>query len=1238
MNSALAFLALSLAAQALVVQDDFDAGAISEEVWKLSIGAGGSFARLEPRGAGNCIYLFGDHSATELATARPVANIAYTLIFDFFQPSAEARGYEAVVSHPRPEDHAYWWLEFGFDRFILYTLAGGNWYARWQAGGFATDAWYRIRVRNTPTSVQVSIFDEAGERLLAESPAVPHDDGGPASVRFAAVGDHRGVWGVKYDNVRLNVTPIAERDDYRHRRATLEAARAAIAAEDTRRLWPDGQKALRVAEQAFAAIADTPADDWPSYVAAGQAFDAAMEELGEHYHAAVLARLDRQRRDWRLLDLHQWLDGDAASQGIKLPGAGPIVEVEGVPFLVQGFGRNCLWQDQPSRSRRRIALGVEARRVALLLAPVYDAALYDWDDSLVDVLGVELRYADGFRERVFPVPVGWEPPLAWGIGTPPMENRATRAYVVEAGHQAVIEEVVLFDGATQAGWAVLGLSYQPGRPQEQPILTAPRPASAAAGRIRRSPARARRDGEVIRLANANLHLALDARRGLLVALGGGACGELLPAGRSSPIFAVRVGGALVFSDQFAVTDAQVRNAAQGATVVYRLRGGQPENSIEVTVTVTAGDADSMTWRAEMKNLTDAMVQARLVFPVLDGLDFGPRPGWFFPQRGGAASDLPVEALSSYGGMAWLQVMDLYRREGTRGGLYLRCDDATGLYKIFALRTCDSETVQPRRLAEIPEAAQAIDPWRCRVGAHLSIQYIPPALSPGQTWATPPCTLRFHVGDWHASLEDYATWVRTWWKPRRPCPDRYRYGFYALVGGEPRDDQRGEEFGSYDWWHLAPFWSIDYPDELKGVLDDLARAARRAADWGQAIGLYIEGMVMEKSRRIAQERGAEWAMKDHTGEYYTYYSSPSNPTWNVCPAVRQWQQWDAWAYAEIARRVPLCAMYVDSLGSRWAELCYNHAHGHETPAIWPRGCAELFQTIREAVMQVSPETAIHSEEPGCDYMALHEDGSWSHSLWTSLSGEAAYNPAGLNYFRFVLPQFKMYEIPSYRHALWRCKLAFFNGEGLWTNVPDTLRRELFIRWMPTLREHADTFMSEAATPAAPVVAPPIFANIFHRPLGFAGGEQYIVTLYNAGLRTRLADLPLPVSARQHVFDLLALEEVGARPGPLPGTVNVRVSLDPHEVKCLLVTERVMKADIEGNRLRLSLRRVLERWRLWVALVDAEGVRRAAQAVELRPGQREIVLDLKALFGDLRGKVLVRLAEPHATADELCLPWR
>ena len=1262
---------LPVHAQPLHIADTFDAAALSEDSWRLAVGGNNSVARLEPRDGGQCLHLLGDRAATELATREPIPDIAYTLEWDFLQPAQEVGGYQAVVTHRRPEGNSYWWLEYGPERFFLYTVAGGVWFNRWQAYGFPTECWFHVRVQNTPASARVSLFDGKGEKLLAESPPIPHDEGDAGPIAFAAMGLDTGPWGMRIDNVHLSVTPVAERDDFRHREASLKAAQEAVAAERTRELWPESAAALQPAVAALEAIGRVPPEDWAAYVRANETFDAALREVAQQLHDRVLAKLATQDGRWVLVDLWQHYDTDAGLAGVGVPGPGPVVSVSGCPFLQPGFGRNCLLEDMPSRTRRAIKLPVEAKRIALLLAPLCGTELYAHDDSLVDVLQVELRYEDGFRERIVPGEEG----AGLAAVTPKLSptDRAATAAVVEPGHRAKLSEIVLCDDATQAGWALLGLSYEPGLPDEVPVIRA---LPQAGPGPKPGPTKLSRSADKTVIENRSLRLTFDPRQGLLRGLWGAACGDLIGAEAPSPIFAVKLGDRLVYSDEFTVTG--VERTKQGAEL--HLRGPGSDGALEITLAVGGSTQSGVTLGASLRNTGAEVIEPRLIFPLLDGLDLGEKPGWWFPQRGGAASDLPLEGLSSYGGMAWLQLLEAHRAAG--GGLYLRCDDTSGEYKVFGLRSSPTADARPRRIAEIPEPVHAVDPWRAPTGVHLSVQYLPRKLAPGGSWSPPSATLSPHPGDWHAALRDYRAWLKTWWKQVRPCPDVYRYGFYALVGGTPGDDQRGEEFGSYDWWHLSPLWTIDYPDELARELDELRKQGERASKWGERVGVYIEGMCLEKKRRIAGEQGAEWAMKDDRGGFYTYYSTDSNPVWNMCPAVKEWQQWDAAAYAEIARRVPLCAMYVDSTGSRWSEVCYNPAHHHETPGIWPSGCGELFESIRQSVMGVSPETAIHSEEPGCDLMALHEDGSWSHSLWTSVSGDAEYNPAGLNYFHFALPEFKLYEIPSYRHGLWRCKLAFFNGEGLWTSRPDPLRRELFIRWFPTLREHAETFLSDDLAPALPLVAPPLYLNAFRR------GPQAIYTVYNAGLRTRTAWVVLDVPNNARLFDLLELTEVEhatRKPGttwrwdPDPETVRrlaenaeerrrggrelpyadepdvfdllsfapdssgvrravLKLTLDPHEVKCLLATPRLMNAEVQGDTLRVSLPNGLLGGRLCAALIDEQGVRRQAQDLDVGQDPRELTLELPRLFGEQRGRVLLRLAGEHATADELCVAWR
>lgn len=1210
----LTFLGMLAMSEEFLLKDDFQGEKISS-IWRLRIGERQSFARLEAKEEERYLHLFGDHSPTSLSSNQNIPNMAYTLEYDFLQPSEEVGGYQAVVHHPRPQGQSYWWLEYGPERFLLYTLSGGVWFNRWQAGGIPANRWLHIQISNTPIGVRVRIYDRTGGKLLAESPLVPHDEGEPAPLIFSAIGDHRGSWGMCIDNVRLYITPIPKRDDYIQRKSLLEIIRFTLMKEETHKMWAEAREAVGNLESAFAKIGAVPSSDWQAYIEANRGFDAMCEEIGERYHKEVISKMGREKNGWVMVDIWEHFNADSLELGISPPSTNPLSEFQSIPFLVMPFGKNCLWQDLPSRSHRSISLNAQAKLIAFLLAPQYDEELYSHDDSLIDVLQMELSYTDGFKERIFPTPIGWQSPLPYEVGDPPMPNRAVNVYIVLPSHPAPIVQITLCDGAIRAGWALFAISYQPGLP---PSITSPTLRKEVL-KVKPAPAKASQTKGGISIGNPYFYLLLSKGEGLIKEFRSPLLGELVSPENPSPLFALQTrSGNLVYSNQFQLRRSSLKRIKDGVALELFYTTEEIEG-IEVQVEIKAGENGVMKWGAVVRNFSEQSQRVRLIYPLLDGLNLGERVGWYFPQRGGAVSELPLEGLSSYGGMAWLQFLDAYRLKG--GGIYLRSDDTEGIYKIFALRWSPDERTTLRRVADIPAPAHPVDPWRRKTGVHLSIQYLPYDIPPKESWSPPPATVCLHEGDWRKALADYRDWLRSWWKPYRPCPSVYKYGFYALVGGAPADDEKGEEFGSYDWWHLSTFWTIDYPEELKNEIEELKRQAERAKRWGQAVGVYIEGMVLEKKRRIAKEKGAEWAMMDDNGKYYDYYSTESNPVWNICPAVKEWQIWDASAYAEIARRVPLCAMYVDSTGSRWGEVCYNPAHHHSTPGIWVKGCGELFETIRQAVSKVNSEIAIHSEEPGSDYMAMHEDGSWSHSLWTNLSGEIEYNPAGLNYFRFVLPQFKMYEIPSYRHALWRCKLAFFNGQGLWTTQPDTLRRELFIRWLPTLRENADIFLSEDVEPALPILPPPLYVNRFSK------GGQSIYTIYNAGLRTHFAKLRVPLPRNGHIFDLLKLDEVAFIKKGKEALIDIAV--DPHEVLCFLVTPKAMEVLVEEGRLKVNLKREPSARELYVMRVDDEGIRRDTRKLLLK--EKEASIDMAQNFSSLKGRYLLRIGSPHWTED-------
>lgn len=139
-------------------------------------------------------------------------------------------------------------------------------------------------------------------------------------------------------------------------------------------------------------------------------------------------------------------------------------------------------------------------------------------------------------------------------------------------------------------------------------------------------------------------------------------------------------------------------------------------------------------------------------------------------------------------------------------------------------------------------------------------------------------------------------------------------------------------------------------------------------------------------------------------------------------------------------------------------------------------------------------------------------------------------------------------------------------------------------IPTLRENAEIFISGDVKPALPKLSPPLFTNRFRE------GEHAIHTIYNAGLWTHFSKQFIPIPKDGHIFDLLNLREVRFRKEGKIAVVDV--SVDPHDVLCLLVTTKIIELKVvEGKKLSLRLKNdKIRDAELRIARIDEEGVRR------------------------------------------------
>jgi len=1099
---------------------DFEAAGLPAG-WTLHEPAKGHAVIEERPEGGHCLHLFSEEGNATLATAAPVPNAGYVCEFDFLQPANEDGGYQSVFQHARPEGRSFWWLEFGIPRFFLYTEANG-WANRWEGGGYAGDTWLHIRVENAGGEVRVQVTGPDGQPR-ADSGWLPHSPGSPGTISLAAVPNAKGGRGLKVDNVRVYLPPIEQRRDFVARKTAAEAARRALAEPAYAALDAEGAQAVQRIDAALQAVTASDPASIDAYLAALGGVDAAIGAAVDRYRLrlpGLVAHLAADYAEWTLLDLDPWYNALSTATGTKLDATLPVLEAEGVPFRVLPFGQNVVRVPEvgPDARPPRIPIGAEAAEIDILLQCHATGRLGGQLEFWADGFYVELQYADGKAERLFP--------QRRDTGACEFVRDELRAYVVRPGRPGAVEAMSIIDQTGFGEIMLAGVSIEKGSPEPVDLREPVPPPAEIDGAVTLA-----LTGDLVTVTGPTF-TAQVSFEGVptLTSVRDYSGRECLT--RPSPLACFSLDDAPLMPEAF--EDFEVRQ--EGHTV--RCKFGTRDRKIGLVAVFTMapehefGAAGGLRLDLRVTNSADGVRSPLASFPVVSGLDLGAGCRYLFPQRGGCSSDRPLDIQAAYGGMAWMQMVSAWRPED-HWGVGFRVNDSTGLFKYFSMKKL-IDGQEPRRHGELPSPTHIVDCLDLQQGVGMMAQYLPQPLGAGESFDFPSVTFTANRGGLAEAIGTYRDWAKTWWH-NRPTPEPYRKGMWALVGGPPPDD--GEQFGRYDWWHLSPLWTIDYVDNLGEELDFLREQAGRAGGFSQWIGLYIEGMIVEKHRQIGKERGAKWAMLDDKGQPYPYYGTPENPVWNLCPEVPQWRAFDAAQYAEILRRVPLKAMYVDSAGSRYSELCFNPAHHHRTPGIWPQGCGKLFSEIRQATMAVDPECAIHSEEPGCDYMAMHEDGSWSHSLWTAVSGEDAFNPEGRNYFRFAFPQFKMYEIPTYQHSYSKVKLAFFNGEGVWASRPVEAKLiALYKAYMPVMRKYADVFTAEGARMGPATGYKRVFANTF------SDGKTTLYTLYNANDRTVWLDMALP--AQERLTDAVTGEAVGE------GALEA-FRLHPREVRLVVV---------------------------------------------------------------------------------------
>lgn len=551
-------------------------------------------------------------------------------------------------------------------------------------------------------------------------------------------------------------------------------------------------------------------------------------------------------------------------------------------------------------------------------------------------------------------------------------------------------------------------------------------------------------------------------------------------------------------------------------------------------------------RLKMKLKLNAGDRGRMavVFPALGGIRHAGSADlhYCFPKRASVINNTPADLREPYSGAFPLQFMDVW---GPHGGVYLMTEDLSNTYRYFHLAKTSARLTME---VEYPEKERR---------AFESVSTV----------------IAFHDGDWHAAFDAYRSWVKTWYRPAAPRKQWFRevfnlrqqfLRFYSITDGTYYDSNsrtftfaEGLErdrrfFGSVEYLHLFD-WGMqaehglgDYSPWGPGFsLDDFRKSIDQARASGVPVGLYVEGYLVSLDSKIGKAHGTDWEILRADGSPVRAYG-----IYNMCPAVKPWQDYLASVYARVSTETGADGFYVDQYGYGFADyVCHARNHGHEVPAPPLTGEGETLAKIRKAL---GPNKLLYTEYPPTDVQSQLLDGAFEKAV---VFGSDELSPCRINLTRFALPDFKTFEIVMLDEPLGDrvdlLRLVFFNGEGIWLEGPAdkwySERALDFIRKMHrVMREYRDCFTSLLPVPLVPTGNPQVFAN------QFPGRKRTLWTIYNSSgnaVRGELLHVRHIKGARyRDVWNDRELK-------PRIGRRSARISLEigPKEIGCVVQEE-------------------------------------------------------------------------------------
>lgn len=475
--------------------------------------------------------------------------------------------------------------------------------------------------------------------------------------------------------------------------------------------------------------------------------------------------------------------------------------------------------------------------------------------------------------------------------------------------------------------------------------------------------------------------------------------------------------------------------------------------------------------------------------------------YLYPKMGWASGNSNTEQDNIYGRWFPLQVIDVYNR--IDGGFYFMTNDVTNYPKRYYFKKGGGKI-------------------------NLKVTHNTKKLAPGETWVLPPAVIGAHKDDWHAGLQAYKDWVKTWYKPLSPrkswFQDLYNMrqiflhtnfgekGVWSPVTKEidmyNRIENEKKIFGGIDYVHIFD-WMREPEDRIfnyepwtfLGGSDKLKLEIAKIRQTGIRTGLYYQGYKINRKSDLGLQYGDKWKQINTDG---TPYDVNEKGYYYPCAYVKDWQDYFSILASNTTNLLNVNGAYIDQYGFGYQYGCYDPTHGHPV-VVGP--VTINYQNIGEANMlkafrsQLADSIVLYEEEMPTDVSTQYLDGSFTYAINKSKSNPTL-NPSSVNLFRFAIPDFKLFEILQIDAPVGNdtigIKNIFFNGEGNWIEgplndlgwFPEPVRK-LIRKTHAILSQHKAPFRSSEAIPLVQTLNSNVYANFF------PSDRKNIWTLFNPG---------------------------------------------------------------------------------------------------------------------------------------------